>query len=80
MQAQTIKGTLAAIRDVADMSGTYDYESGEFRVTFRPHEMDSERREDCAYYTNDMTDAVSTAMDMRRREDAREAMAMDEGN
>ena len=66
----TIKATLATIRALR-MSASH--REGEYRVTYPAHEMiNAKRREETAYYTDDAQDAISTAQDMRRREDDRQ--------
>lgn len=39
-------------------------ESGEYRVAFAEDGLDSER---CAYYTDDISEAVATAVEMRKQ-------------
>ena len=64
MAAQSIKATLASIRE-AGMSGRWSAEWREFRVTFMPGEMTAERLEAVACYTPDPLDAIGSARAMR---------------
>ena len=62
----TQKETLAQIK-AAGMSGRYDADTREYRVTLPPKDQpDAERREAIAYYTNDAKDALKTAEAMRK--------------
>jgi len=69
----TIKATLATIRAGRMSASCRD---GEYRVSYPAHEVtDATQREDSAYYTDCAEDAISTAQDMRRREDGRRSIA-----
>lgn len=53
----------AAVRALPMMIRKNDW--GEYRVTYTESDMDAERREDCASYTDDREDALGTAQQMR---------------
>jgi hypothetical protein len=44
----------------------FDKEYGEYRITLQEWPVCSRRTEDKAYYTNDLEDALFTALDMRK--------------
>lgn len=59
------KDVFAQIRALGGMTVKRD-EAGEFRVTFTG--IPKERAEELAYYTDDLDDLLSTAQDMKRRQ------------
>jgi hypothetical protein len=44
----------------------FDKEYGEYRITLQEWPVCARRTEDKAYYTNDLEDALFTALDMRK--------------
>lgn len=66
--------TVKAIKALG-MLGQWKADVQEWRVTYRPGELDANvtidnaRREECAYYTDDAQDAIDSARAMRQWKD-----------